>query len=214
VNPQLSAAIKARDESAAEVDRLTEQLAKLERAIATTSPAIPALSAAREENRLAFLAWSEAGSEGDYPVAVDTSRLEADVQLHNNGVASAQAALQSVIARREAAKARHANAVKSVQVLALLQLIEEEDPKLIAEIESAQQKLLDLDATRSALRKFLSAQADFFRERELYIALERVDAVRLASSVGKANMDSINAKLTQRFRQAPTRRTPPDAHRG
>jgi hypothetical protein len=163
VNHQLHVALKARDESAAEVDRLTEQSAKLERAIASTSPAIPALNAAREDNRLAFLAWSEAGAAGELPAAVDTSRLEAEVSAFNTSIDSARAALQSVIARREAAKARHANAVKSVQVLALLQLIHEEDPKLIAEIESVQQKLLDLDATRTTLRKFLSGQADLIR---------------------------------------------------
>jgi hypothetical protein len=196
VNHQLSAAIKARDEAAVDLDALTVQTAKLERAIATTSSAIPALNAAREENRLAFLAWSEAGSEGDYPVAADTSRLEADVQLHNNGVASAQAALQSVIARREVAKARHAAASKYVGVNALLVLVAEEDPKLIAKIESAQQKLLDLDATRTALRKFLGGQADITKERELYVALERMNAVQLTSSAGNANLDAINARLT------------------
>jgi hypothetical protein len=192
----LHEAMRARDTAAVDLDALTAQSAKLERAIASTSPAIPSLNAAKEENRLAFLAWSEAGAAGELPVAVDTSRLEAEVSAFNTSIDSARAALQSVIARREAAKTRHANAVKNVSVLALLALVAEEDPKLIAEIESVQQKLLDLDATRGALRKFPSAQADFFRERELYIALERVDAVRLTTNAGKANMDAINAKLT------------------
>jgi hypothetical protein len=193
----LHAAVKARDEFAAEVDRLTEQSAKLERAIASTSPAISALNAAKEENRLAFLAWSEAGAAGELPVAADTSRLEAEVSAFNTSIDSARAALQSVIARRADARSRHEAAIKSVSISALLTLIAEEDPRLIAEIESAQQKVLDLDATRGLLRKFLSAQADLLKERELYVALERVDAVRLTSRSGNADMTAINARLAE-----------------
>jgi chromosome segregation ATPase len=199
VNPQLSAAIKARDESAAEVDRLTEQLAKLERAIASTSPAIAELASIRHQAEAEMEAWSAAGGEGKMPTADHgaIAKLEAEISAHASSIASAQTALQSVIARREAAKARHASVVKYVSISALLALVAEEDPKLIAEIETAQQKLLDLDATRTTLRKFLSAQADVIKERELFVALERTDAVRLPSIVGKANMDTINARLAE-----------------
>jgi hypothetical protein len=194
----LSAAIAQRDESAAEVDRLTEQSAKLERAIASASPAIAELASIRHQAAVEMEAWSAAGGEGKMPPADHgaIAKLEAEISAHASSIASAQTALQSVIVRREAARAINGNAVKSVQVLALLQLIHEEDPRLTAEIVAAQQKPLDLDATRTTLRKFLSGQADLTKERELFVCLERMDAVRLASSVGKANMDVINAKLT------------------
>jgi hypothetical protein len=143
-------------------------------------------------------AWSATGGEGKMPTADHgaIAKLEAEISAHASSIASAQTALQSVVARREAAKPRHASAVKYVSINALLALVVEEDPKLIAEIESAQQKLLDLDATRTALRKFLSAQADLLGERELFVSLERMDAVRLTSRAGNADLSAISAKLT------------------
>jgi hypothetical protein len=158
----LQAAVASRDEAAKAVDELTKQLFALERAIATVSPAVRALADIRAQDVAAMEAWSAAGGEGKLPSTdhLAIAKLESEIQSHNTSVASARAALQTVIARREAAKARHAAAEKNVQILAILALIEEEDPKLIYEIEAAKQKFLDLDATRSLLRKFLSAQAD------------------------------------------------------
>jgi hypothetical protein len=199
MNTPLTAAIKARDESAAEVDRLTEQSAKLERAISSASPAIAELASIRHQAAAEMEAWSAAGGEGKMPTADHgaIAKLEAEISAHASSIASAQAALQSVIVRREAARARHASVVKYVSINALLALVAEEDPKLIAEIETAQQTLLDLDATRTTLRKFLSGQADVIKERELYVALERMDAVRLTSRAGNADMAAINARLAE-----------------
>jgi hypothetical protein len=193
LNTTLSAAIKARDEAAAEIDALQAKIIKLESALAQTSPAVDELAQLRAAAHTAALAWN---GEGDLPTVdhKQEARLRDEVAAFEASKRSAQSAVASLVASRDAARRVHDAAAKRAELAAITQVLAEEGPKLDAAVRETAQAHVNAFEMRNTFRRFVLDVANRHGDRALNLAVEH-SHVLFDQPTGVANMDGINSRL-------------------
>jgi hypothetical protein len=193
----LHEAIRARDEAAAEEKRLQAQIERLERHAASASPAVVELAQLKADAAAAMAAWSEADGEGKIPSSdfARQAKLENELRAHTTSVENANTAIRDLVGKREKARAVVRDATRYATVAALLAVFEQEEPRLVAEIEDTRQKLADLDTTRTAFRKSVHAQAIELNSPELHRAVERAAQRLFDAPKPNADLSVLNAKV-------------------
>jgi hypothetical protein len=185
VNNHLHEALMARDAALADIERLNERLVKLERHAASASPAVAELNALREDNARAFASAAEADGELLIP-AVDHKReakLRDEIEAHRLSVDSANAAISTLVAQRNAAQKTRDGAARYAQIAAVQHLLETESVALFAAVNETMRVYVDLIGRLDRLRAFTFHHADAIDARELRVAAEKFDKVRNATLV-------------------------------
>jgi hypothetical protein len=193
VNQNLSDAIRARDTAAAEVDAIGAKISKLESGLAQTCPAVGELAALRAAAQAAALSWD---GEGPLPTIdhKQAARLQDEIAAFDASKASAQAAVKTLVDRRNAATQARNEANARAEIAALSQILAEFEPRFVEEIKAAAQVYVDLVASRNEMRRFILAEANRRSDYELNRAIEH-SHVLFETPVGVANMDGINSRL-------------------
>jgi hypothetical protein len=176
----LAEAVAAKQAAIEEISPLQAQIVRLERHAQSASPAVAELNALREDTVRSFAAAAEADGELLIP-AVDHKReakLRDEIEAHRLSVDSANAAISTLVAQRNAAQKTRDGAARYATVAALKHMLETESATLFAEINAAAQIYVDLDARLDRLRSVVVEYARTLDERELYVAVEHLDKAK------------------------------------
>jgi hypothetical protein len=181
----LHEACRARDAAIADIERLDAQITKLQRHAQSASPAVAELHALREDAARSFAAAAEADGELLIP-AVDhlrEARLRDEIEAHRLSVNSADAAISTLVAQRNAAYKVRDGASRYATIAAVEHLLETEGPKLFGAVNEAAQIYTDLAGQMDRLWRLAHVHADALDTRELRIAAEKFANARNATLV-------------------------------
>jgi hypothetical protein len=185
LNSNISEARAARDHAIADIERLQAKISKLERHAQSASPAVAELNALREDSARSFAAAAEADGELLIP-AVDHKReakLRDEIEAHRLSVDSANAAISTLVAQRNAAQKTRDGAARYAQIAAVQHLLETESVALFAAVNETMRVYVDLIGRLDRLRAFTFHHADAIDARELRVAAEKFDKARNATLV-------------------------------
>jgi hypothetical protein len=181
----LAEALKARDGAIADIDRLQSKITKLERHAQSASPAVAELNALREDSARSFAAAAAEDGELLAP-AVDHKReakLRDEIEAYRLSVESANSAISTLVAQRNAAYTVRDSAGRYATEAAVRHLIEAESVALFAAVNESLRTYVDLTARLDRLRAFTFSHANALDSRELRVAAENFDKARNATLV-------------------------------
>jgi hypothetical protein len=162
MNPQLTAAIKLRDEARAEVGAIDSRVGKLERLTQSSSPAASEKAALHSDHELSLKAWVASG-DADAPPALDAdrlARLDAEIRAHESSKASANDGIAALIRARDPILVRVRAAESALHFVAVETLVADVLPELLNRYNEAHAQAVATRGQLESLHGFIVSEAE------------------------------------------------------